>query len=220
MDTTKGGPISLEHDVIYTYAVTNYSTIPVVDVTVDDDKLGPVPGSPVAKIEPGETVVLKAVALISEETTNVVTVNGRYEDGRECSPVTAEADVVIEQPAPVCDAPLSSLLLKYVGPEMPGPVTIEIVPRKGSDYPVTYSLPDGLPSGTMVQSPTENEFTIAAAVRGEDELGSKTTITLNGVEEVLHTSCSVPISVFEAAPLDDPKGAPSPNWVVMGFTEK
>jgi hypothetical protein len=40
------------------------------------------------------------------------------------------------------------------------------------------------------------------------------------VEEVIHTSCSVPFVAGAPAPLDDPKGDPSPNWFVESFTQK
>ncbi|MGD9317967.1 MAG: hypothetical protein PVG56_14105, partial [Anaerolineae bacterium] len=45
-------------------------------------------------------------------------------------------------------------------------------------------------------------------------------IRVNGVEEVLHTSCSTPYVAGQPAPLDDPKGDPSPNWFVENFVDK
>ena len=48
----------------------------------------------------------------------------------------------------------------------------------------------------------------------------KISILINSSEEVIHTSCSTPLVRGEAAPLNDPKGDPSPNWRVVEFTQK
>jgi hypothetical protein len=41
------------------------------------------------------------------------------------------------------------------------------------------------------------------------------------VEENIHTSCSVPFEAGQQAPQTSPvKGAPSPNWLVVDFTNK
>ena len=48
-----------------------------------DDKLGPVPGSPIDTIGPDETVTLETSALISEDTLNTVEVSGALEGGAE-----------------------------------------------------------------------------------------------------------------------------------------
>jgi hypothetical protein len=45
-------------------------------------------------------------------------------------------------------------------------------------------------------------------------------IYVNGIEEGIHTSCSTPFLAGEPAPLDDPKGDPSPNWFVVRFSQK
>jgi hypothetical protein len=46
------------------------------------------------------------------------------------------------------------------------------------------------------------------------------TITTDGVAEVIHTSCSTPYVAGLPAPLDNPKGAPSSNWLVLSFVDK
>ena len=61
---------------------------------------------------------------------------------------------------------------------------------------------------------------VLGTAHGETDLGSKLTIWINGVAEVIHTSCSVPYASDAPAPLDNPKGDPSPNWFVIDFTEK
>jgi len=83
-----------------------------------------------------------------------------------------------------------------------------------------HDLPGGLLSGMVLMSPAENDFTVDATVHGEEEFGSKTTLWINGVAEVIHTSCSTPFRSGHPAPLDDPKGDPSPTWFVEAFTQK
>ena len=63
-------------DVEYTYAITNNGDQAVTDVSVIDDVLGEIPGSPIPSIGPGETVTLSAIDFVTEETTNTVTVAG------------------------------------------------------------------------------------------------------------------------------------------------
>ena len=69
-------------------------------------------------------------------------------------------------------------------------------------------------------SPAENGYTIDGIAHGETDLGPQLKIRINGVEENIHTSCSTPFASDEPAPLNDPKGDPSPNWFVVDFTEK
>ena len=84
---------------------------------------------------------------------------------------------------------------------------------------VVYSGIDLISGETVLTLPAENGFSVDARP-DEAELGSKTKIRVNGVEEVLHTSCSTPYVAGQPAPLDDPKGDPSPNLLVEAFVEK
>src|SRR5437773_3452873 len=61
-------------DVEYTYTIKNPGTTTVNDVTVKDDQLGTVPGSPIASIPPGGMVTLTAKQFVSATTVNTVTV--------------------------------------------------------------------------------------------------------------------------------------------------
>jgi|GEM_PF-1348479 len=71
------------YDVAYMYEITNTSaTSTLEDVIVIDDTFGEIPGSPIASIAPGETVILTLVVSLSEETTNTVTVTGSVGDIR------------------------------------------------------------------------------------------------------------------------------------------
>lgn len=94
--------------------------------------------------------------------------------------------------------------------------------KLGIDQPIR-DLVSGV---TILTKPGQNGFTIDAGI-GE-KLGSKTTITINGTEEIIHTSCSAIYVAGAPAPLDGntpnpagaEKGDPSPNWEVVDFREK
>ena len=110
------------------------------------------------------------------------------------------------------------MLLQYIGPDVPGPVTVEVLPRS-QDQAVTYEFPGGLFTGAVLSSPDQNDYTVDPGVVGESNAGTKTSIFINGAEEEHHTSCSVPYVSGLPAPLNDPKGDPSSNWFVLGFTQ-
>jgi hypothetical protein len=88
-------------DVKYTYRIMNIGTSDATNVTVVDDVLGVVPGSPIASIAPGGTVELMATQSISVDTVNTVTVTGNP-GGAECS-AAASATVLVEQAGDVPD---------------------------------------------------------------------------------------------------------------------
>ena len=96
---------------------------------------------------------------------------------------------------------------------------MEFIAKSFDEDPVVYSGVD-LTNGTILSKPSENGFTIDGTTHGESSLGSKLTISINGVDEVIHTSCSVPFATNQPAPLNNPSGAPSPNWKVVDFTQK
>jgi hypothetical protein len=90
MRTTNGGAIALGADVNYTYAITNNGATTANNVTVQDDKLGTVPGSPIASLAPGATLTLSARQSLTATTVNTVTVSG---NGGQCS-AQAKAGIV------------------------------------------------------------------------------------------------------------------------------
>ena len=118
----------------------------------------------------------------------------------------------------ICTKKIAAMLLRYTGPDIAG-ATVKLVAKSFHDDPVIYAGVD-LTDGTVLSSPSENGFTIDGTAHGESSLGSKTSIYINGVLEKIHTSCSVPFATNQPAPLNDPAGAPSPNWYVVDFTEK
>ena len=76
LTTTKGGSSSTGADVTYTFTITNPGTTTVHGVTVVDDKLGTIPGSPIASIAPGGTATLTTKQAVNGTTLNTVTVTG------------------------------------------------------------------------------------------------------------------------------------------------
>ena len=82
----------------YSYAVKNTGTTPVSNITVEDDKLGNIPGSPIAILAPGATKILTATGFISKTTTNTAEA---YDDA-SCAKgdVTSTATVTVVAPPP------------------------------------------------------------------------------------------------------------------------
>ncbi len=86
-------------EVKYTYRIMNTGTVTATDVTVIDDQIGEVMGSPIASIDVDETVELMETVLITEDTVNTVTVTGQPGSCMD----TASASVTLEQPGDVPD---------------------------------------------------------------------------------------------------------------------
>lgn len=104
------------------------------------------------------------------------------------------------------------MTLRYTGVDIPGETTVEIDPGKKGLATFVINL-DSLLNG--------DEISVDATDGGANEFGAKTEIRIsNGVDEVIHTSCSTPFVKGAPAPLDDPKGDPSPTWFVVDFTDK
>jgi hypothetical protein len=114
----------------------------------------------------------------------------------------------VEPPAPPCTTKIVATTLRYIGPEISSAM-VEVDPDKGDT--VTFNF-----------APLNSDSIIAIDARdsNENELGAKTKIRINGVEEVIHTSCSTDYVAGLPAPLDNPKGDPSPNWFVEDFVQK
>ena len=80
----------------------NIGTVDANNVTVVDDVLGTIAGSPIAVISPGGTVQLTQTQLITADTTNTVTVDGDPQGDGLCNDA-AQATVTLEQPNAVPD---------------------------------------------------------------------------------------------------------------------
>lgn len=217
-DTTQGGSVALGAEVEYTYVVTNPNASLAEGVSVDDDLLGNIASG--VTLAAGESATFTTSAVIEQETTNVATVTGSVA-GQACEPGTGEFTITVEEPPEepqICTKKIAAMLLQYTGPDIPG-ATVVFTAKSFYNEPVTYAGVD-LTNGTVLSMPSENGFSIDGTAHGESDLGSKTWVSINGVTESLLTSCSVPFASQQSAPLDDPKGAPSPNWHVVDFTEK
>ncbi len=158
--------------------------------------------------------------MLDEETTITASIVGYVGGIVECNSV-ASATITEEVP-PIpqkeCTEGLKALLLKYTGPEILG-ATVVFTAKHFDDNPVIYSGVD-LTDGVVLTSPMEDGFTINSHGHRKRWLGPKVTISINGVDEKIHTSCSTPIVVGLPAPLNEPKGEPSPNWEVVDFEQK
>jgi hypothetical protein len=92
MTSHDGGTAELGTVVKYTYEIKNDGVLPLTNVTVVDDLLGTVPGSPLAVLGPGQTVTLTTSVLVTEPATNTVVVSG-FQGSTQCS-ATGTATVV------------------------------------------------------------------------------------------------------------------------------
>ncbi len=124
-------------------------------------------------------------------------------------------ECVIPQVQVPCQDKIKATLLRYTGPSLSN-ATVELVGDSGAT--ATYNNVDLVSGETVLAS--QNGYTIDSAVSGKGDLGSKMRIFINGVEEKHHTSCSTPYVAGAPAPLDSPKGDPSPNWFVLAFEDK
>ena len=218
LDTTEGGSASLGAEVEYRYVVTNPNDSQVDGLSVDDDLLGSIASG--VSLPAGASATFTTTALIEEETTNVATATG-FVAGQECTPGIAEATITVQAPPEepqICTKKIAAVLLQYTGPDVSG-ATVRFTAKSFYNEPVVYTGVD-LTNGTVLSMGSENGFSIDGTAHGESDLGSKTWVSIDGVTEAIHTSCSVPFVSQQPAPLDDPKGDPSPNWRVIDFTEK
>jgi len=120
----------------------------------------------------------------------------------------------------LCTAGIAGTTLRYTGPDMTNAtVTFEGDKAGFAEY-VGVDLVSGV---TVLTMPSQDGYTI-----NSDNLGAKTTITINGEVEIIHTSCSAIYRAGQPAPLDkdtpnpsgSAKGDPSPNWYVVNFIQK
>jgi hypothetical protein len=231
IDTDKSEPIVMGAEIEYSYKITNNGGAPVSNVTVMDDKLGAIAGSPIASIGAGDLGTLIARAFVASATTNTVTVAGVTAGNVACSAMASAT--VASRPPPTQSLPCTggaiALTLQYTGPAISGATTVQIT---GGSSSATYTLPS-LSPGTILTSAAENGFTIDATAHGQTRLGARTEVRINGVLEILHTSCSCrdtpetnlmvcnPMCLDAGSP-DNPtgsKGPPSPLWTLVSVRD-
>ena len=167
-------------DVQYNYAISNNSDTDVVVSSVLDDKLGEVLDSQTS-LASGATMTLSTNAMLSETTTNVVTVYANLDGNVEASCEAMDSVTVTVTPPPEvcseCDGKVTQLTLQYNGSET---ALIEVVQKKdGSVFSDTVA-----PGGEFTFNGTDKKNT----------LGTEISIYVNGVLNTkIHTSCSKPI---------------------------
>ncbi len=123
----------------------------------------------------------------------------------------------------LCTESISATTLLYTGPTKQN-ATVVFQGKDGGS--VTYSGVDLVSNVTLLTKPSQNGYTVDAGIG--QKLGSATTITIDGKQEIIHTSCSAVYVAGVPAPLDSKtpypvnseKGDPSPLWTVYNFRQK
>jgi len=126
-------------DVIYSYLISNTGTETITGITAIDDKLGPVPGSPIAALAQGESTTLTAEAFVSDTVTNTVYVDGGVPSGAECL-ASASATVTSLGLVP-CD--VSIVLEKVEDKKIKWKLTNNSSVRNATIESLTISWPGG-----------------------------------------------------------------------------
>ena len=79
-----GGNSALGSSVLYSYEIKNEGSGTLTNITVVDDMLGTIPGSPIPSLTPGQIVTLTEQVWITDPVTNTVTVTG-FQGNTQCS---------------------------------------------------------------------------------------------------------------------------------------
>jgi cysteine-rich repeat protein len=90
IDRKSLGLVTIGGQVEYSYTITNSGASPVSNISVQDDKLGTIQGSPLQTLQSGETVVLRQTAFVGQDTINTVAVSS---NGQLCATDTASVTV-------------------------------------------------------------------------------------------------------------------------------
>jgi hypothetical protein len=122
----------------------------------------------------------------------------------------------------LCTSAISATTLRYTGPSVQNAT---VVFKGASGGSATYNNVDLQQNVTVLTMASQNGYTVDAGVG--NKLGAKSSIFINGKEEIIHTSCSAVYSAGKPAPLDantpyppnSVKGAPSPLWHVVNFRQ-
>jgi len=118
LDSTKGGLQSLGRTVDYAYEITNTGPTAATNISVQDDVLGVVAGSPIANLAAGASVTLAASAFIDTTTTNTVTVAGTTGGGAGCQAMDTSTVTIVPPPIPpgsCADGKPQALIFEYTG---------------------------------------------------------------------------------------------------------
>ncbi|WP_220188970.1 DUF7507 domain-containing protein, partial [Streptomyces phytophilus] len=125
-------PLEAGDEVPYTYTVTNTGNTELEDVTVTDDRLGPIT-CPQTTLSPGESVECTGTGTVTEEDaargelTNTATATAVF-DGQEVGPEEDSLTLPVRNPAPALT------LVKSVPADLPLPLEV------GDEVPYTYTV--------------------------------------------------------------------------------
>ena len=198
-------------DVTYGYTVTNVGSVAVFDVTVVDDQLGVVPGSPIAQLDPGESASLSTTVPILGDTMNLVNVEARGADQQVCGALDSASVVFVAPPPPpgscadgkpqavifsigggACQTPLANPQGgKASCSGDPGAAPLTLVVTKDAAK-VSVSPSTGIAIGDVVTVASTSGKKLPAEIK-LDVVGATGTQALK-----IHTSCSQPLAPGDA----------------------
>lgn len=196
-------------DVIYSYVVTNLGD--AVQVTVTDDKLGPVPDAAqnVFQLNRDESKAFSVLTQLTQTTTNIVTVSGMLVGPSPISCMTqASATVTVEEPPKTCaSGKPTTLVLEYTGQscaasandqggkttcdgDPAGATPIQLVMTKDSDKISVTPASQTVNIGDLITISRNDGNRFASTTEFDLVQGANVLQSLN-----IHTSCSVPLVV-------------------------
>ena len=254
-DTPETGPSGLlGDDAIYRFIVKNIGDENLRNVTVQDNKLN-IPNTLIADLPVGAQVTIKQANAGFENlnaqgycdkvgskvnvarVTAVGAITGSSVSANDPAYISCSAPVKcklsVDQTCSVktqassdklCTDKISATTLRYTGPNKSN-ATVTFANKNGGIIE-SYSGVNLESNVTILTKPSTKGYTIDLGVGAQ--LDAQTMIKINGVEEIIHTSCSAVYYAGQPAPLDSKtpnpanssKGDPSPNWSVVNFRQK
>ena len=198
-DTPTGPVLNSGDEVTWTYVVTNTGNVPLTDVYVTDDVIGPVAGPIDLGVGESETFTKTGTAQVGQYK-NVATANGTYQD----------EDVTDTDPSHYLGSELMVLnpgleVYKTASPSAGIPsdaVTFTIIVKNTGEVPLNLEVNDSLPAGMSYVSADPYPDSVVENADGTTTIvwgpvletldpGNETTITLVGhIDEDIPKSAS------------------------------
>ncbi len=193
----------------YTYQVSNLGN--AAEVTIEDDKLGPIPeaGQNVIAMASGQVEIFQITTEILETTTNVVTVSAKLANNPAITCMSqAQATVTVQEPPKTCDdGKPTALVFEYTGQSCaasnntqggktdctgdPGAASpVEVVITKDADKISVTPAGESLAVGGLVTIARSDGNRFASETTFDVRQGGATLQSLT-----VHTSCSAPLNV-------------------------
>ncbi len=185
----------------YSYRIENIGSTDAFNITVIDDTISPVPGSPIASLAPGGSVTLMATDTLFDTTTNIVTVTGESGSGEMCGAMASATVEVVDPPGSCEDGKPQELVFQYLGGDCSGSSNTQKDAECSGDpggAPVSVSVTRDASKVSANPSsgiPLGGTFSIMTT---ESKLASNTEFDVDGPGGTqslkIHTSCSQPLS--------------------------